>query len=160
MPITTDVASSNPDQGEVYNICDKFCQWLATVRWFSSGTPVSSTNKTDHHDITEILLKVALSTIKPKPEIRKVHCSDYRRLHFSSLPNYPYFSVAVKNHCLFGQSLRRIYIRFLVLVLHIAEITGAGNIHRKNGPRSMYRDSPHEITKNRDFGYFMQWFFI
>jgi hypothetical protein len=34
--------------------------------WFS---PVSSTNKTDHHihDITEILLKVALSTITPRP---------------------------------------------------------------------------------------------
>jgi len=28
------------------------------------GTPVSSTNKTDHHDIAEILLKVAsISTI-------------------------------------------------------------------------------------------------
>jgi len=27
-------------------------------------TPVSSTNPTDCHDITEILLKVALSTIK------------------------------------------------------------------------------------------------
>jgi hypothetical protein len=26
--------------------------------------PVSSTNKTDYHDITEILLKVALNTIK------------------------------------------------------------------------------------------------
>ena len=26
-------------------------------------TPVSSTNKTDRHDITEILLKVALNTI-------------------------------------------------------------------------------------------------
>jgi hypothetical protein len=32
--------------------------------WFSVGTPVSSTNKTVHHDITEILLKVALNTIK------------------------------------------------------------------------------------------------
>jgi len=31
---------------------------------FSLGTPVSSTNKTDRHDITEILLKVALNTIK------------------------------------------------------------------------------------------------
>jgi hypothetical protein len=31
---------------------------------FSPGPPVSSTNKTDCHDITEILLKVALSTIK------------------------------------------------------------------------------------------------
>jgi hypothetical protein len=27
------------------------------------GTPVSSTNKTDRHDVIEILLKVALSTI-------------------------------------------------------------------------------------------------
>jgi hypothetical protein len=30
---------------------------------FFPGTPVSSTNKTDHHDIAEILLKVVLSTI-------------------------------------------------------------------------------------------------
>jgi hypothetical protein len=36
-------------------------------RWFSPGLPVSSTNKTDRHDITEILLKVALDTIKPEP---------------------------------------------------------------------------------------------
>ena len=34
-----------------------------TGRWFSPGTPFSSTNKTDHHDITEILLKVTLNTI-------------------------------------------------------------------------------------------------
>ena len=34
-----------------------------TGQWFSTGTPVSSTNKTDLHDITEILLKVALNTI-------------------------------------------------------------------------------------------------
>ena len=33
------------------------------TQWFSPGTLVSSTNKTDHHDITEILLKVALNTI-------------------------------------------------------------------------------------------------
>ena len=31
-------------------------------QWFSPGTPFFSTNKTDRHDITEILLKV-LSTI-------------------------------------------------------------------------------------------------
>jgi hypothetical protein len=31
--------------------------------WFSLGTPVSCTNKTDCHDITEILLKMALTTI-------------------------------------------------------------------------------------------------
>jgi hypothetical protein len=33
-------------------------------RWFSPGTPASSTNKTVCHDITEILLKVALNTDK------------------------------------------------------------------------------------------------
>ena len=37
--------------------------YLSVTRgwWFSPGTPVSSTNKTDRHDITEILLKVALN---------------------------------------------------------------------------------------------------
>jgi hypothetical protein len=38
-------------------------QCFATGLWFSLGIPVSSTNKTDHHDITETLLKVALNTI-------------------------------------------------------------------------------------------------
>ena len=45
-------------------LCDKVCQWLASGRWFSPGTPVSSTNKTDCHDKNNILLKVALNTIK------------------------------------------------------------------------------------------------
>ena len=44
-------------------LCDKVCQWLTIGRWFSPGTLASSTNKTDHHDIAEILLKVALNTI-------------------------------------------------------------------------------------------------
>jgi hypothetical protein len=33
---------------------------------FYPDIPVSSTNKADHHDITEILLKEALNTIKLK----------------------------------------------------------------------------------------------
>jgi hypothetical protein len=41
----------------------KVCQWLTAGRWFSPGTPVSSTNKTDCQDKTEILLKVPLNTI-------------------------------------------------------------------------------------------------
>ena len=36
---------------------------LRQVGCFSPATPVSSTNKTDRHDITEILLKVSLNTI-------------------------------------------------------------------------------------------------
>ena len=47
------------------------------------GSPVSSTNKTDHHDKVEILLKVALNTINLKM--------------FSTI--IPYNS----NHLLFGQ---------------------------------------------------------
>jgi hypothetical protein len=49
-------------------LCDKVGQWLAVEsRWFSPGTPVSSTNKTDHHGTAEILLKVALNTIIHNP---------------------------------------------------------------------------------------------
>ena len=32
-------------------LCDNVCQWLAASQWFTLGTPVSSTNKTDLHDI-------------------------------------------------------------------------------------------------------------
>ena len=41
-------------------------------RWFSPGTPGSFTNKTDRQDETEILLKVALNTIKPTKLINKI----------------------------------------------------------------------------------------
>jgi hypothetical protein len=37
-----------------------------SVTWDNSGTLVSSTNKTDRHDIPEMLLKVALNTINYK----------------------------------------------------------------------------------------------
>ena len=43
--------------------CDKVCQWLAAGQWFSPDNLVSSTNKTDSHDTTEILLKVVLNTL-------------------------------------------------------------------------------------------------
>ena len=70
VPFTTKVVSSNPWRGVLdTTLCDKVCQLLATGRWFSPGTLVSFTNKTDPHDITEILLKVALNTINPKPHI-------------------------------------------------------------------------------------------
>jgi hypothetical protein len=43
---------------------DKVYQFHAHGRWFSAGTPNSSTTKTGRHDIAEILLKMALNTIK------------------------------------------------------------------------------------------------
>ena len=46
-----------------YNIMWSSLSGPTTGRWFSPSTPTSSTNKNDRHDITEILLKVALNTI-------------------------------------------------------------------------------------------------
>ena len=43
-------------------LCDKVCQWLATGLCFSPFISISFTNKTGCHNITEILLKVALNT--------------------------------------------------------------------------------------------------
>ena len=42
--------------------------------WFSPGTPVSSTNKTECHDIIEKLLKVALSTINQTYCVLNIDC--------------------------------------------------------------------------------------
>ena len=44
-------------------LCDQICQSIAADRYFSPVTPVFSTNKTNHHDMTEILLCVALNSI-------------------------------------------------------------------------------------------------
>ena len=44
---------------------------------FSPGTPVSSTNKTDHHDIAEILSKVALNTITLTHNLQLVEGDQY-----------------------------------------------------------------------------------
>ena len=66
--ITTYIVSLNLAHGEVYcsyNIM--FVSDLWQVGGFSVGTSVSSTNKTDRHDIVEIFLKLALNTINPKP---------------------------------------------------------------------------------------------
>jgi hypothetical protein len=46
------------ERGEIVEA--KVYQLLVHGRWFSPGTPASSTTKTGRHDIAEILLKVAL----------------------------------------------------------------------------------------------------
>ena len=55
VPITTNIVSTSPTQ----------VRFTRQIQYFLSydSTPVSSTNKTDGHDITEILLKVSLNTI-------------------------------------------------------------------------------------------------
>jgi hypothetical protein len=64
--ITINFLSLNPAHGVVYSIQHyviKFVSDLWQVCGLFPGTPVSSTSKTDRHDIPEILLKVALNTI-------------------------------------------------------------------------------------------------
>ena len=64
--ISTKVVSSNFTHDEVYSIQHYVIKFLSDLRQagaFLLGTPVSSTNKTDRHNIVEILLKVALNTI-------------------------------------------------------------------------------------------------
>ena len=71
VPITTNIESLNPTHGEMYSLQHyviKLVSDLRQVSVFSSGSPVSSPNKTD---ITEILLKVALSRIPPPPPKKK-----------------------------------------------------------------------------------------
>jgi hypothetical protein len=67
VPITTKVVSLNRVQERHTRYMIKFVSDLRQVGGFFLGTPVSSTNKTDLHDIAEIMLKVALSTINHKP---------------------------------------------------------------------------------------------
>ena len=79
MPITTRVVSFGVLDK---TLCDKVYQLLATGRWFSQSTSVSSTNKTVCHNITEILLKVALNTITPTLSLYKSTLLQYMLFYF------------------------------------------------------------------------------
>ena len=67
VPITTNVLNSNSAHDEVYSIQHYVIKFVSDLRQVGGFlrvlSPVSSINKTDHHDITEILLKVALNSI-------------------------------------------------------------------------------------------------
>ena len=71
LPITANVMSPNATQTRCTRYSIKRYSLLVTSgRWlFSPGTPVSSINKTDRHDIIEILLKVALNTLTHNPKV-------------------------------------------------------------------------------------------
>jgi hypothetical protein len=73
------VVSSNPAHGEVCLIqlyLIKFGLWLGTGQWFSPGTSIPSTNKTDCHNVTYILLKVALNTINQTRFLWSMQCQN------------------------------------------------------------------------------------
>ena len=79
MPITTKVVSLNPVHGGVYLIehyVIKFVSDLRQVSGFIQGLRFTSTNKTDRHDKTEILLKMALITINQTKNVNRKVRSD------------------------------------------------------------------------------------
>ena len=89
VPITTNVVSSNPAHGQVYSIQHYVIKFVSDLRQvcFSQGTPASSTNKTDRHDITEISLKAVLDLNKERayviPLVRPLpipHLHDWRKM--------------------------------------------------------------------------------
>ena len=67
LPITTDVVSSNFDQSEVYSIQQYVIKCVNDLRQVGGFHRVL-TNKTARHDITGILLNVALNTINLRPK--------------------------------------------------------------------------------------------
>jgi len=84
VPITTDVVCSTPAQGKEYNIdyVIKFVIDLCAGRWFYPSPSVSSTNKTDRHDIAEILLKVALKTKTPTNQLYNTFFCTHWNINF------------------------------------------------------------------------------
>jgi hypothetical protein len=60
-----------------------------TGRWFSPGTPFFCTNKTDRHDVTQILLKVALDTINQNQTCTFFFVHEYQHFAFSFCRVFP-----------------------------------------------------------------------
>ena len=102
------IVRSNPAHDEVYSIQHyvmKFISDLRQVGRFFSGIPVFSTNKTDRHDIAEILLKVALSTtsllsmqivyISP---IVKIYCQKRRLLSMQIVAKIHVTSTSISHY--------------------------------------------------------------
>ena len=71
-------------------LCYEVCQWRETVRWFPPDPPVPSINKTDRHDIAELLLIVALNT-KPPPLLFDTIFSN----QFHQFINYYWFPLGI-----------------------------------------------------------------
>ena len=92
-------------------LCDKVCQWLATGRWFSPSPLVFSTNKADLYDITEILFKMALNTIK-QTNIKHMHTFIYIFFLQKSSTTLRTFDRTVSNDLLYWS-----YLQLLVSIV-------------------------------------------
>jgi hypothetical protein len=68
---------------EMYAIQHYVIKFVIDLLQFSPSTPVSSTNKIDRHDITEILLKVSLNTIYKYNDKTPQNTNKYKKCIYS-----------------------------------------------------------------------------
>ena len=96
---------------------DKVYLLLAHGRWFSPGTPSSSTTKAGCHDLTEILLKVALKHQKSNQSNQIIYCIILvLYLYYTILVLYIYCTILVLYiYC----TILVLYIYCTILVLYI-----------------------------------------
>ena len=79
-------------------------------RWFSPCTPVSYTNKTDRHDITEILLKVALNTINQPDYVNCCLIYNWDRKSWQQYTDCCYLMTSVFRPTVLPQEQTRIFL--------------------------------------------------
>jgi hypothetical protein len=97
--------------------CDKVYQLLAHGRWFSPGTPASSTTKTGRHEIAEILLKVALNTKNQNQSIKSIRCTFCEiSIEFYSTSTEAPFGQLIKQKV--SKKLLSLITIFIIMTLH------------------------------------------
>ena len=95
--------------------CDKVYQLLAHGRWFSPGTPASSTTKTGRHEIAEILLEVALNT--KDQSIKSIRCTFCEiSIEFYSTSTEAPFGQLIKQKV--SKKLLLLITIFIIMTLH------------------------------------------
>ena len=105
---------------------DKVYQLLFHGRWFSPGTPASSTTKTGRHDLAEILLKVALHTNN-----QSILIHTYITAHFPGLVHALQEKVAgLKKEYIYKKKRNEIFtiINFRFSVISLAHSDDFGSI--------------------------------
>ncbi len=96
---------------------DKVYQLLAHGRWFSPGTPASSTTKTGRHEIAEILLKVALNTKNQNQSIKSIRCTFCEiSIEFYSTSTEAPFGQLIKQKV--SKKLLLLITIFIIMTLH------------------------------------------
>ena len=87
----------------------KFVSNLGQIDDFFPGTPFSSTNNADGHDIAEVIVKVVLNTINQTKTILVILFSPFRFLLTMNLPNEGFPRDAL--HCMSYKLVIYVFIK-------------------------------------------------